>query len=801
MSVNDAVRARELLKVLSSDVNLKIITLLGKLGGSNPRELAKMLNMCESDVSRRLSKLRKLGLVNCKWVRIGNKNVKVFKLKVREIAIDLIEGKITSSKEFIIKFSDELITKYLGGKIPEVKFFIGRSSELEKLRRSKSSLIVVTGIHGIGKTFLVANYLREYAKGPVYWLNVSEADHVEGVIRRLAIYLSSLGHDELINYVNSGGRDVDIISGILADALSSLNIYLVIDDYHKVSDFRIKELITLIANKVRNGKLIVISRKVPNELITSVHNNLHLRLSGLNLKEAKNLLKELGIKLSDKEFTEVYASTRGHPLLLKMFAEVVENYGINEALKALSSGDLPKSLWLMIHKSLRPEERELLRILSCVNEPLSPELLRELVSSRHVIEYLYTLEDYGLIENFGGVFNINDLIRHVVSMISCNKVCIDVYRALSNVLIESLDFNDLIKGLHYCVKSKDERTCIRGLKRRYWSIRYGLLEYLQPYYDVLKSLNKVIKDTEGLAYLSIELGLVLYNLGRKKESLQYLLRAKELFNSLGDDVMSINTSAMLIISYLELGEINLARKYVDESIQRLSMLEEKVKDPTIIGYTGFGVHANAARYFSEVGDISRCYEEVVEESRYAEISEDPFLKSLSRFHLAVVKNLMGFKEEVLEPLIDSYLGFREAGSKSFAAQVAMVLSKVLFELGRLGDALRYVNESLTIFKELKHLGNICDPVAIRALINIELGNIDDAIRELNELRSKCSTKGVSSLFIAALIMSKALKGMCNEARELMNNVGEDLLRKAIGDTIFKKVSEALNNCLANPHPQ
>lgn len=801
MSVNDVVRARELLKVLSSDVNLKIIALLGKLGGSNPRELAKMLNMCESDVSRRLSKLRKLGIVDCRWVRIGNKNVKVFKLKVKEIAIDLIEGRIISSKESIIKFSDELIAKYLGGKIPEVKFFIGRSSELEKLRRSRSNLIVVTGIHGIGKTFLVANYLKEYAKGPVYWLNLSSADHVEGVVRKLAIYLSSLGRDELINYVNSGGKDIDIISEILADTLSSLGIYFVIDDYHKVSDFRLRELITLVANKIRNGKLIVISRKVPNELITSVHNNLHLKLSGLNLKEARNLLKELGIKLGDKEFTEVYASTGGHPLLLKMFAEVVENYSIDKALKTISSGDLPKSLWLMIHKSLRPEERELLRILSCVNEPLSPELLKELVSSRHVIEYLYTLEDYGLIENFGGVFSINDLIRHVASMISRNRVCISVYRALSNTLIESQDFSDLIKGLHYCIKSRDERTCIKGLKRRFWSIRYGLLEYLLPYYEVLKSLSRVIKDTEGLAYLNIELGLVLYNLGRRKESLQYLLRAKELFDSLGDDAMSANISALLVISYLELGEINLARKYIDESLQQLSKLEKRIKDPVVVGYTGFGVHANAARYFSEVGDINRCYEEVVEESRYAEMSEDNFLKALSRFHLAVVKNLMGFKEEVLEPLMDSYLGFRKAGFKSFTAQVAMVLSKVLFELGRLSDALRYVNESLAIFRELKHFGKLCDPVAIRALINIELGDIEDAIKELNELRDVCSTRGASTLFVAALIMVKALNGMCSEAKELMNNIGKDLLRKAVGETIFEKVITALNSCLVSPHSQ
>ncbi len=798
MGVGNLLSTKEVLKALSSDVNLRIIVTLGKLGGSNPRELAKLLGMCESDVSRRLSRLRKLGIVDCEWVRVGNKNVKVFKLRVSELTIDLVTGKVSTSRKLLSTLSDELLTKYLRSKVPEVRLFVGRHDELRRLRRSGSNVVIVTGLHGIGKTFLVANYLREYVKGPTYWINLSSADHAEDVVRRLAIYLSSLGRNELLNYINAGGNDVDIYVEIISEILSALNAHLVVDDYQKVSDPRLRELIASLARRLVGGKLIVISRRLPHELLTSLHNVLHIKLLGFNLMEAMELLRKLGVNLSKEEFSEVYASTRGHPLLLKMFADVVRNYGLSKAMEILSKGDLPKSLWSMIHKSLKPEERELLRVLSCINEPLPPEVIRELISSKYVIKYLYALEDYGLIEDFGGKFGINDLIREVaLKAYHGGRVCREVYRSIAKLLTESSDFSELIRGLHYCVKSGDESLCVNGLRRRYWVIEHRLLEYLIPYYEVLKLLTKVIKSSEGLAYLNSELGIVLFNLGKYREAVNYMLRAKELFKSLGNEAMYLSVTSILMVLYLSIGDTELAKECAEEVESRFKLFEESTKDTVLVGKVGFTVYANLARLYSELGDLSKCYEDVVKEGKYAEMSGSLFFKALARFHLAVVKNLLGMREEVLEPLMDSYLGFKEEGLKAFASSAAMVLSKVLYELGMLGDAFRYASESFEGFKELKYFGKVCDSGAMLALLNNELGNHREAIQIIKDIRPTCVSGAGNALYVAASIIINASLGNCRESLQLLNKVGSELLRRAVGDVIYSKVSESISKCGAS----
>jgi predicted transcriptional regulator len=54
--------APRLLKVLSSEVNLQILSIL-RSGSFNPRELARILQRDESDVSRRLKALERVGLI------------------------------------------------------------------------------------------------------------------------------------------------------------------------------------------------------------------------------------------------------------------------------------------------------------------------------------------------------------------------------------------------------------------------------------------------------------------------------------------------------------------------------------------------------------------------------------------------------------------------------------------------------------------------------------------------------------------------------------------------------------------
>jgi len=320
--------------------------------------------------------------------------------------------------------------RYVSSKIPEIKMFIGRDNELEKLRTSTSKLVIVSGIHGVGKTYLVATYLRRYVKAITYWLNASSNDTVEEVVKRSALFFSGLGFNRLSNYLELGGKDLSIISDIISDTASSLNVYMVIDDYHKISDPRLKELIILLAKKLVKGKLIVISRRLPIELISSIHNYLHIDLRGLKPKESVKLLKSHGIVVSNEIAASIYSSTQGHPLLLKMLIDVANKYGVKEAIRAINEGDLYRSLWRRINSSLTYEEREILSILACIDEAVALDLLSSLVSTRHLMKHIYSLADMSLVEDLGGVFKINDLIKLILINGFNFIICYSVFKEL-----------------------------------------------------------------------------------------------------------------------------------------------------------------------------------------------------------------------------------------------------------------------------------------------------------------------------------------------------------------------------------
>ncbi|RLG82738.1 MAG: ArsR family transcriptional regulator, partial [Thermoprotei archaeon] len=125
----------ELLDLVKNPLNVSILSLLSS-GEDCTRELSRLLNRSESEISRRLSKMKKLGLVESRWVRVSGRNIKLYRLKVRELRISLHGGEVKLSRGL---GKDELIAKItLISSIPKVSLFVGRSKELSLLSNEEN---------------------------------------------------------------------------------------------------------------------------------------------------------------------------------------------------------------------------------------------------------------------------------------------------------------------------------------------------------------------------------------------------------------------------------------------------------------------------------------------------------------------------------------------------------------------------------------------------------------------------------------------------------------------------------------
>ena len=147
-------RLSEIARLLSSDANLRILSVLSS-GDSYPREISMLTGIEESDVSRRLRRLERAGLVEGYWGRISGKNVRFYRLSTTDINISISGGKVN----LVIGTEEHDIVPLQPVSPPPHGKVVGREEELSRLASTNKPVIHVWGPPGIGKTSLVSYYV------------------------------------------------------------------------------------------------------------------------------------------------------------------------------------------------------------------------------------------------------------------------------------------------------------------------------------------------------------------------------------------------------------------------------------------------------------------------------------------------------------------------------------------------------------------------------------------------------------------------------------------------------------------
>ena len=404
-----------ILKVLSNELNIRIMSIL-KISPLYPREIAKILSKDESEISRRLKALEKLGLVKGEWHRIGNKNVKIYRSLVGKLSIvfDSSGAKIIIENNPDGKVNSMDLVKALEGinEIPDTKFFVGRRQELNLMLNTDKSTIVIWGIAGSGKTYLAAKYAKLLGR-PTLWYSSTSISNVNHFIWRIALFLSKLGERKTSEMIVSSTNKVELalIIDMLINCLEKVGALIVIDDYHVINDKKLKAVISYFADKFRKAKLLIVSRKRPIGLPYNEGKILEMPLKGLEPNDAKELFKLHNVSLKPETIAKVLQITNSYPALLVMYAELIKNIGEDKVWDKTVKQNVVKYLIREIYETLTNTERSIIKALMIFEDAVPPQVITKVIGKQNIEHALASLLDKGLVETIGTRYRAHNILR------------------------------------------------------------------------------------------------------------------------------------------------------------------------------------------------------------------------------------------------------------------------------------------------------------------------------------------------------------------------------------------------------
>ncbi|WP_297509821.1 helix-turn-helix domain-containing protein [Thermococcus sp.] len=683
-----------LLKLLSNEVNLQILSVL-RTGSFNPRELARILQRDESDVSRRLRALERAGLVEGRWVRVGGKNVRMYSLRVDGISIRFQPGGVSleSSKSGEYSF----LTVKSG--TPEVEDFFGREREIQLLRSSPERVIAVYGIAGIGKTSLAVKAFPE-----AFWYQAEETEGFDYFVWQLGIHLNALGFPQLLEYLRAGGRNERDEFELALRGIEETGTTVVIDDLHRCGDEKMGRFLTFLAEGLKNGKVILLSREKPS---LGAENVLYIRLEGLDVESAYRLFEARGGKVDPREFAEVYRLTRGHPLAIVLFAQASSS-GVD------ASGNFFDFLMSEVYGRLTEKERLLLQILSLFDEPLEYEAIKALYPGRNVFAPLYALARKGLVERRGELYFIHDLIRGFIERVREVEPA-DYYGAYIDYLLRKGSARDFLRAFKYAVLLGDEGRITAIIEER------------------LRRFKRVVQDFQG-AYLSLlskapqipqvraEIGTVYFQRGFFEKALGIWLDVEDKL----DGIFRADVLSSIADVYLELNDFEKAEEYLG----KLKEIVGKNPDPEVELW--YYVIKTKLHYYR--GEVEEGLESAFKELDVLKrLGHYPELEALVYLHIGDIYSEMERPEEAIRYYLLA-LQVAKAYSLSFLEHTCyMELTKAYFHIGEYEKAVEEGDRAIDYFTRIRNYRRAVDTLGYHFLALIGLGELEKAEEDAKEM--------------------------------------------------------------------
>lgn len=235
----------------------------------------------------------------------------------------------------------ELITGDFGWTVPS--YFIGRAEILEELAQAvnQNSIVVVGGIAGIGKTYLVSRYIENLdTSRKVLWLDCGIYGQIEKALVRLAEFFSYTFRDEtLLGLLKSPLCILERRIEVAAKVCDKYQCILVWDNFDPEKYATIFLLFQECNRIFRAGKLLITTRTSVDFTI-AINPIYRLVVTSLpqefGIALMRHYLLRLGIEIyPDEILAQAHDRVDGHPYFLRQLVVLSETYSLPDILKSL----------------------------------------------------------------------------------------------------------------------------------------------------------------------------------------------------------------------------------------------------------------------------------------------------------------------------------------------------------------------------------------------------------------------------------------------------------------------------------
>lgn len=280
--------------------------------------------------------------------------------------------------------------------IPEPGIFVDREDLLKRsdkfFRESTEKVFLLEGMGGIGKTAFAAYICRVFREffQDVYWGICTEESSVERFLAELRSVFARNKDTISEKSWNNWRYSLHIQIQALLQKLETKRYLLVFDDFQILLDHdgQIKNpnLAVLFHELIRGGhhsKLLILSRRSIIFSQQPAGVSVRKRIEALPIGSAKNLLTRLGMTLPNTQFRTLYQKVDGHPLALRVMADLYDRGLTVDRLLTIPFRNLSReskevfdNVFAELWKMMSVEEKEVLQGLSTYRVPVSLEALQ-----------------------------------------------------------------------------------------------------------------------------------------------------------------------------------------------------------------------------------------------------------------------------------------------------------------------------------------------------------------------------------------------------------------------------------------
>lgn len=714
------------LTILGKPLNLMILSHL-KSEARNPRELAKILNKHETHISSKLRLMEGMGLVKGGWVRKGNKNIKLYKLRTESLQLSL------TPEGYEIRFgpSGEPVTIPLlhEAAIPQHASFVGRKKELSLLR-SASNFIVVEGIPGIGKTWLAARFVSQLPFKQIFWHSIKGFDTFDSVMRKLAVFTRAQGKTELYDYVRSNGPDKSVKLELLAKEVDDWHNALVFDDYHACNDKDIEELVAHLRNNLQRARIIIVSRTRPR--FATEGGITELLLPGFTLEDTAAFLSRRGITRSSALASLVQEKLRGHPLSLEFLSEASRDGDVRVAVESVKEAKLLHYLWTHVYDSLSEVERDVLRSMSAFRTSASIDALRFVCGPKAHLA-IHELERRHLVTEVAQRYWLHDLVKEMSYRLPESPHA--THRKIADYYLKAGTLAGRVEAVYHLLEAREYEKIAKMVEEQFLNdLSITVTDYAVPYANLLKGLPIDSVSKERRPYVLAMIGGVEAEYVDLDRGLETLSKAPKMAEEQGDFSSAARMMIMLGRAYLHKREMKKAEGYLLKAAGYL----EKEQGPVMLRLALCETYSYLLELCGMNGSMDRALKYAQRSLKVARQISSPRQEhfhclGIAHHDLAWLYQMMGRFAKAKVHFRQALRMFHQSNEANNIAIAQLALASVSEEEGKVRSALALCEKSIELYKS-PSLGVLLVPAkAMRAKLLLKSGRELDAADELSEV--------------------------------------------------------------------